>query len=58
LGGGSPYTFVTTVPESRAQFNSDFGAMLVTANRRGMLFEFFDANGALVESFLSSKRCR
>lgn len=58
LGGGSPYSFVTTIPESRAQFNSDFGAMLVTANRRGMNFDFIDANGALVESFSTRKRCR
>jgi hypothetical protein len=58
LGGASPYSFVTTIPESRAQFNSDFGAMRVTATRRGMRFEFIDANGTLVESFNSRKRCR
>ena len=58
LGGGSRYQFVTTIPESRAQFNNDFGAMRITANRRGMLFEFIDANGTLVESFNSRKRCR
>jgi hypothetical protein len=58
LGGGSPYPFVTTVPESRAQFNSDFGAMRVTATRRGMRFEFIDANGNVIETFDSRKRCR
>jgi tartrate-resistant acid phosphatase type 5 len=58
LGGGGPYAFVTTIPESRAQFNSDFGAMRVTANRRGMRFEFIDANGTTVESFDTRKRCR
>jgi hypothetical protein len=58
LGGGAPYPFVTTIPESRAQFNSDFGAMRVTANRRGMRFEFIDANGNVVETFDSPKRCR
>jgi tartrate-resistant acid phosphatase type 5 len=58
LGGGSPNPFVTTIPESRAQFNSDFGAMRLTANHRGMLFEFIDANGTLVESFNSRKCCR
>jgi hypothetical protein len=58
LGGGAPYPFVTTVPESRAQFNSDFGAMRVTATRRGMRFEFIDANGNVIETFDSRKRCR
>ncbi len=58
LGGASPYPFVSTLPESRAQFNADLGALRVTANRRGMIFEFIDATGALVESFQSRKRCR
>jgi len=50
---------VTTIPESRSQFNSDFGAMRVTASRRGtMRFEFIDANGTLIEQFDYRKRCR
>jgi hypothetical protein len=58
LGGGAPYPFVTTIPESRTQFNSDFGAMRVTATRRGMRFEFIDGSGNVVETFDSRKRCR
>jgi hypothetical protein len=57
LGGAAPYAFVATIPESRAQFNADLGAMRVSANRRGISFEFIDANGALVESFQRRKRC-
>jgi hypothetical protein len=58
LGGAAPYQFVTSLPETRTQYNLDFGAMLVTANRGGLHFEFIDANGTLVESFFSRKRCR
>jgi hypothetical protein len=58
LGGAAPYPFVTTLPETRHQFNADFGALRVSANRRGMRFEFVDANGTLVESFSTRKRCR
>jgi hypothetical protein len=58
LGGAAPYAFVATIPESRAQFNADLGAMRVSANRRGISFEFIDANGALVDSFRMRKRCR
>jgi len=58
LGGAPPYSFVTTLPETRVQYNSDFGALLVTAHRRGIRFEFIDANGTLVDSFFSRKRCR
>jgi hypothetical protein len=58
LGGAAPYAFVTTLPETRAQFNSDFGALRVTAHRRGIRFEFIDANGTLVDSLFVRKRCR
>jgi len=58
LGGAAPYPFVTTLPETRAQYNTDFGALLVTAHRRGIRFEFIDANGTLVDSLFSRKRCR
>ncbi|MET0591586.1 MAG: metallophosphoesterase [Polyangiaceae bacterium] len=58
LGGGPPYPFVTTLPETRHQYNADFGALRVDANRRGIRYEFFDANGTLVESFATRKRCR
>jgi hypothetical protein len=57
LGGAAPYTFVTSLPETRHQYNADFGALRVDVSRRGMLFEFFDANGMLVESFSTRKRC-
>jgi hypothetical protein len=58
LGGAAPYAFVTSLPETRHQYNSDFGALRATVSRRGMLFEFFDANGTLVDSFSARKWCR
>jgi Calcineurin-like phosphoesterase len=57
LGGASPYSFVTTLPETRAQYNSDFGALRVTAHRRGIRFEFINAGGTLIDSFFFRKRC-
>ena len=58
LGGAPPYPFVTTLPETRTQYNNDFGALRVTATRRGIRFEFIDASGTIVDSLFSRKRCR
>jgi hypothetical protein len=57
LGGAAPYPFLTSLPETRSQYNADFGAMRVSAGRRGIRFEFVDANGTVVESIASRKRC-
>ena len=40
LGGSSIYDFVTALPETRMQYNADYGALRVTADRTGMTFEF------------------
>ena len=52
LGGHSRYDFAAALPESRFRYNADFGAMLVTATARSLLFQFFDRSGALVDQLV------
>ncbi len=50
LGGGAIYNFVNILPESRFRYNANYGAMLVTTTMTGMDFQFFDRQGALIDS--------
>ncbi len=54
-GGGSLYNFGTPVPESQFRYNTNFGAMRVTASETAMLFEFFNRVGKLIDSYQVTK---
>lgn len=41
LGGKSIRTFASPLPESRARYNDDYGAMLITATTKTLIFEFY-----------------
>jgi hypothetical protein len=57
LGGASIYDFVTVLPETRMQYNAEYGAMRVTVDRTGMTFEFVNALGTVIETFTYAKEC-
>jgi hypothetical protein len=62
LGGRSIYPFsnVGNLPPgvtSMVRYNSDYGAMLVTATETGMTSQFFNANGVLVDEHTIAKDC-
>ncbi|MCE7918422.1 MAG: hypothetical protein DYG85_02745 [Chloroflexi bacterium CFX1] len=52
LGGAEIYKFESIVPESRARFNQDHGAMLVEATSQYMRFRMFTRAGALVDEYI------
>ena len=54
-GGGSLYNFGTPVPESQFRYNTNFGAMRVTASETEMLFEFYNRVGKLIDSYQVTK---
>ena len=50
LGGGPIYTdFANILPESQFQYSANYGAMLVTASRTEVLFEFYSRSGKLID---------
>ena len=50
LGGRSIYGFSSNpLPESQFRYNADYGAMLVTANRDSMVFQFYNRQGELID---------
>jgi hypothetical protein len=53
LGGRSRYAFETIVPQSRARYNSEYGAMLAEADAQSLTFSFYSVNagGELVDSY-------
>jgi tartrate-resistant acid phosphatase type 5 len=57
LGGASIYDFVTALPETRMQYNTEYGALRVTVDRSGMTFEFVNVLGTVVDTFTSTKDC-
>jgi hypothetical protein len=57
LGGSLKYGFGTPLPESQFRYNSDFGAMLIAADKTSMTFEFYDTAGTLIDSHVVSKTC-
>jgi len=56
LGGGPIYTdFANILPESQFHYSANYGAMLVTASRTDVLFEFHDRTGKLVDQYKLQK---
>jgi tartrate-resistant acid phosphatase type 5 len=49
VGGGGIYNFVNILPESRFRYNAGHGAMLVTASKADVLFEFYSRTGKLID---------
>ena len=54
-GGGSLYDFGTPLPESQFRYNANYGAMLGTVSETGMLFEFYNRTGKLIDSYRVTK---
>lgn len=54
-GGGGLYGFGDPLPESQFRYNTDNGAMLVTASETEMLFEFYNRTGELIDSYRLTK---
>jgi tartrate-resistant acid phosphatase type 5 len=55
LGGGPIYSFDTVSEYSQFRYNEDYGAMLVTADVSKMLFQFFNRQRTLIDSFQLNK---
>lgn len=51
LGGKSLYPWGTVIPESVVRYNSNYGAMLVTASHKDLKFQFWTRAGQLVDSY-------
>lgn len=51
-GGKSLYPFVNIAPESQFRYNADYGAMLVTATNRFILFQFYNRQYQLIDQYL------
>jgi len=48
-GGGGLYNFGDPLPETRFRYNANYGAMLVTAGEKEILFEFYNRFGELID---------
>ena len=62
LGGKSKYNFgnVNSLPPgvtSKARYNAQFGAMLVTVSQTGLTSQFFNTAGTLIDTYTLSKDC-
>lgn len=62
LGGKSKYKFgnVNTLPPgvtSKARYNAQYGAMLVTVSQTGLTSQFFNTAGTLIDAYTLSKTC-
>jgi tartrate-resistant acid phosphatase type 5 len=57
LGGGSIYQFRTPVPGSTVRYNDTFGAMLVTATRSTITYQFIAVDGTLVDTYTQTGGC-
>lgn len=55
LGGGSIYNFEDVHPGSQARYNADYGAMLVEADANRMVFQFFNRQGVLIDTWSITK---
>jgi hypothetical protein len=55
LGGGDIYDFEQSLPESRERYNAQYGAMLVEASERAMVFQFITYYGEVID-FLELRR--
>lgn len=50
LGGRSIYSFGTPIAGSEVRYNSDYGAMRITANNEQMQFEFINTSGTVIDN--------
>jgi len=50
LGGRSIYGFGTTVPGSQVRYNSDYGALLVEASQKQIIFHFINRSGEVIDT--------
>lgn len=57
ISGASIYRFAAPLAESRMRFNSDHGALFVTAGPKEMTYEFLTADGKKVDEISVSKEC-
>jgi tartrate-resistant acid phosphatase type 5 len=56
LGGNGRYSFqATPVPGSQVRYNSDYGAMRVTADSRSVTFEFINEQNQVIDTYAISK---
>ncbi len=51
LGGAARYGFGFPVPGSQVRYNSDWGAQKVTVRADGLVFEFWNVAGELIDSY-------
>jgi PKD repeat protein len=54
LGGKSLYVFGTPVPGSQFRYNSNYGAMRISADAEQMTFDFINIAGVVVDSFTTN----
>jgi tartrate-resistant acid phosphatase type 5 len=55
VGGGAIYHFNEILAESQFRYNSDYGAMLVSADEQQISFEFYSRGGELIDSYQIQK---
>jgi hypothetical protein len=55
LGGRSIYDFGTPLSGSQLRYNSDYGAMLVTADATAITYQFIDRNGQVIDTYTESQ---
>jgi tartrate-resistant acid phosphatase type 5 len=57
ISGSSKYRFAEPLPQSRARFNSDFGALFATFDGTTVKYEFLAADGTTVDQIAVSASC-
>jgi hypothetical protein len=50
LGGRNIYSFVTSVSGSQVRYNTNFGAMLITASPTTLTYQFIAIDGTVVDT--------
>jgi tartrate-resistant acid phosphatase type 5 len=55
VGGGAIYNFTEVVAGSQVRYNSDYGAMLVTADLHTITFQFITRRGEQIDTYTSTK---
>jgi len=54
LGGNAIYGFDRLLPQSKAHYNGDFGAMLVEANENSITYKFINRSGTVIDTYTYS----
>jgi hypothetical protein len=55
LGGSTKYRFVNILPESQVRYNADYGAMLVQASDTSIIFQFYNRQDELIDTYTLEK---